>query len=114
METTLLDQILAEKREERERERREMLEKALKLVERLSGRYGFRQAVLFGSVLKEGRFCEDSDVDIAVEALPGEHFFALAAELSRTLGREVDLVELETCRFSGKIRKEGLRWIREH
>ena len=114
METTLLDQILAERRRERERERREMLGKALKLVERLSGQYGFRQAVLFGSLLREGRFHEDSDVNIAVEALPGEHFFALAAELSRTLGREVDLVEPETCRFSGKIRREGLRWIREH
>jgi len=114
MGTTLLDQVLCEKRGKREQERQEMLGKVLKLVEKLSERYGFRRAVLFGSILREGQFYEDSDVDIAVEALPGEHFFALAAELSRTLGREVDLVELENCRFSGKIRREGLRWMREH
>jgi predicted nucleotidyltransferase len=48
----------------------------------------------FGSVLRDD-FGEDSDVDVLIEFepdnIPGLQFFAMQEELSRILGREVDL-----------------------
>jgi predicted nucleotidyltransferase len=57
-------------------------------------RYHIRQLALFGSVLRED-FGPDSDLDILVEFEPGQvpglAFFAMEEELSRLLGRKVDL-----------------------
>jgi predicted nucleotidyltransferase len=57
-------------------------------------RYHIRQLALFGSVLRED-FQADSDIDVLVEFdpdhIPGLAFFAMEDELSRILGRKVDL-----------------------
>ena len=57
-------------------------------------RYGVGRLALFGSVLR-GDFTEKSDVNILVNfkeaAIPGLGFFEMQAELSRLLGRKVDL-----------------------
>ena len=53
-----------------------------------------RRLALFGSVLRPD-FGPDSDVDVLVEFapehIPGLRFFAMQDELSRILGRRVDL-----------------------
>ena len=53
-----------------------------------------RKLALFGSVLRED-FRPDSDVDVLVEFqqghVPGLAFFEMEGELSKILGREVDL-----------------------
>jgi uncharacterized protein len=53
-----------------------------------------RQLALFGSVLRDD-FRPDSDVDVLVEFdpgfVPGLKFFSLEDELSKILGRKVDL-----------------------
>jgi uncharacterized protein len=53
-----------------------------------------RRLALFGSVLRDD-FAADSDVDVLVEFEPGHRlgfaFFTLQDELSRMLGRRVDL-----------------------
>jgi predicted nucleotidyltransferase len=53
-----------------------------------------RQLALFGSVLRDD-FLPESDVDVIVEFesghVPGLDFFAMQDELSRILGRNVDL-----------------------
>jgi uncharacterized protein len=53
-----------------------------------------RQLALFGSVLRDD-FQPDSDVDVLVAFepgfVPGLEFFSLEDELSRILGRRVDL-----------------------
>ncbi|MEA2600977.1 MAG: uncharacterized protein QOF89_1969 [Acidobacteriota bacterium] len=53
-----------------------------------------RKLALFGSVLRDD-FGPDSDVDVLVELepghVPGLAFFAMEAELSKILGRKVDL-----------------------
>jgi predicted nucleotidyltransferase len=53
-----------------------------------------RRLALFGSVLRDD-FRPDSDVDVLVEFrpghIPGFAFFAMQDELSRILGRKVDL-----------------------
>jgi len=57
-------------------------------------RHHIRRLSLFGSALRGG-FRPDGDVDVLVEferdQVPGLAFFAMEAELSRILGRKVDL-----------------------
>jgi predicted nucleotidyltransferase len=57
-------------------------------------RYHIRKLAFFGSVLRDD-FGPNSDVDVLVEFesghVPGLAFFAMQDELSRILGRKVDL-----------------------
>lgn len=57
-------------------------------------RHRIRRLALFGSVLRDD-FGPDSDVDVLVEFedghAPGLAFFAMENELSKVLGRKVDL-----------------------
>ncbi|MGH6629383.1 MAG: nucleotidyltransferase family protein [Burkholderiales bacterium] len=57
-------------------------------------RHHIRRLAFFGSVLRED-FRADSDVDVLVEFepshVPGLAFFAMQDELTRILGRKVDL-----------------------
>ncbi|MGC9335473.1 MAG: nucleotidyltransferase family protein [Anaerolineae bacterium] len=57
-------------------------------------KHHMRRLALFGSTL-HGDSTADSDLDVLVEFepdhVPGLAFFAMEAELSRLLGREVDL-----------------------
>jgi len=63
-------------------------------LEVLCRTYGVRRLALFGSVIRDD-FGADSDVDILVEFQPdakvGLSFFSLQEELSKLLGRRVDL-----------------------
>ncbi|MBP6822555.1 MAG: nucleotidyltransferase family protein [Acidobacteria bacterium] len=63
-------------------------------IEDFCRRSNIRRLAFFGSVLRED-FRPDSDVDVLVEFepqhVPGLAFFSLEAELSRLLGRKVDL-----------------------
>jgi len=66
---------------------------------------------VFGSVLKPGRFREDSDVDIAVVSLPAGRSEAwLQSELGLRLERPVDVLNLNETGLRAKIEKEGERW----
>ena len=57
-------------------------------------RHGIRRLSLFGSVLRDD-FGPESDIDVLVEFdpenTPGLSFFAMESDLSRLLGRRVDL-----------------------
>src|ERR1700730_9670973 len=57
-------------------------------------RHHIRKLALFGSVLRDD-FQPSSDVDVLVEfepdCVPGLDFFSLESELSKILGRKVDL-----------------------
>lgn len=59
----------------------------------LAAQSGVALAVVFGSVAR-GEAGPGSDVDLAIRGDADR--FALAAELSRALGREVDVVPLDT------------------
>jgi predicted nucleotidyltransferase len=54
-----------------------------------------RLAVVFGSAARSTP-TRRSDLDIGVLGVPGARLAALAVRLSRTAGREVDLIALET------------------
>ena len=69
-------------------------------VGRLLAKAGVEVAILFGSAAK-GRLRPDSDIDIGIlpspdRALGFDEELALVAELEQILGREVDLVRLDT------------------
>jgi predicted nucleotidyltransferase len=74
----------------------------------LVGTHGAHRVVLFGS-LARGEPSEQSDVDLAVEGLPGEAYFSALADVTVALGCVVDLVRIETAPASlvARIAEEG-------
>lgn len=67
--------------------------------------------IVFGSLLKPGRFNENSDVDLALENEPANmSMYQLTSLLAENLGRPVDVVLLSECRFQEKVLREGERW----
>ena len=68
--------------------------------------------ILFGSLTRPGVFNDRSDVDLALESEPPQmSIYRLIAELMERLGRPVDILMLDQCRFRERIRREGEVWI---
>ena len=74
----------------------------------LVDKYGVSRILLFGS-LKTGGFTENSDIDLAVEGINAEDFFAALAEVNRLSRFVVDLKPLEDLEpyFRSRIHMEG-------
>ena len=69
------------------------------------------QVWVFGSLLRPGRFRENSDVDIAVVSLPpGRSEAWLQGELGLRLDRVVDVLSLSETRLRSKIEAGGEQW----
>jgi len=87
--------------------RKAVIEMSRVLVEK----FGAKRVWLFGS-LAEGLFWEGSDIDLAVEGLSSEVYFAALSEIWRLLpgGMELDLIPLEDAYESlrERILKEGV------
>ncbi|MHC1782481.1 MAG: nucleotidyltransferase family protein [Anaerolineaceae bacterium] len=68
-----------------------------KIITDFCQKYHIRQLSFFGSVVRND-FTPQSDIDVLVEFepdhIPGLNFFLMEAELSRLLGRKVDLQTL--------------------
>jgi len=64
------------------------------LVEVLVGEFGVRRVVLFGSLTK-GIAHRDTDVDLAVEGLAPEQYFAALTRCAEVARRNVDLVPID-------------------
>ena len=106
---TLLQRMSAERAERREAARvaaRERLRQALaELLPPGS------EVWVFGSVLRPGRFREDSDIDIAVERLPAGLSEAwLQYQLALRVDRGVDVLNLHETGLRARIEHEGERW----
>ncbi|MGA7540680.1 MAG: nucleotidyltransferase domain-containing protein [Steroidobacteraceae bacterium] len=66
---------------------------------------------VFGSILKPGRFREDSDVDIAVQSLPpGMSEAWLQHQVALRIDRGVDVLSLRETRLRARIESEGEKW----
>ncbi|MDX1688203.1 MAG: nucleotidyltransferase domain-containing protein [Candidatus Promineifilaceae bacterium] len=111
-DTSVLDRALAQRQARREEERRALLADVLRKLDALAEQFDLQEAYVFGSVARPGRYREDSDVDVAVAGLPSEQFISLMAQLSASLGRDVDMIELEKIHFADKIKREGIKWTR--
>lgn len=75
-------------------------------------KYDIEQAYIFGSLIRPVRFTQQSDVDLAVEAIAPENLFVAMTALAEAIGREVDLIELSKCSFAHRIRQEGIVWTK--
>jgi len=78
------------------------------IISLLAEKYDVRRILLFGS-LKTGGFTEDSDIDLAVEGIEAENFFAALAEVNRVSRFAVDLKPLEDLEpyFRSRVYLEG-------
>ncbi len=110
--TYRLDRVLAERQATLEQERLRLLDQVLRWLSEQGSQYGIDRAYLFGSVTRPGQFTATSDVDMAVEGLEPERFFAALGALVTALECEVDLVELSKCPFADRIRQTGVLWTR--
>ena len=86
-----------EKRKERANLREQAEQEAEALANILYTRYSASNVYLFGSLLEEGRFNENSDIDLAVEGLPGSIFFEAVGELLLRAKFPLNLISLRNC-----------------
>jgi predicted nucleotidyltransferase len=110
---SLWEQSLSEKRQRNEALRHSTLSSIDAVLRRLRSRYTWSEIYVFGSVLREGRFGPESDVDFAVLGLPKHDLYRLVGELSDALDRSVDVMVLEETRMAHSIRRKGVRWEAE-
>jgi predicted nucleotidyltransferase len=105
---TLLQQRDSERYLGRERMREEMRQRLRRALVELAPA---PTAIVFGSLVKPGRFSETSDVDVALTSEPAEMTTGLLSSLlAERLGRQVDVVLLFECRFRDRILREGETW----
>lgn len=78
----------------------------------LTQEFGAKRVYLFGSLVREGKFSERSDIDLAVEGIESHRFFEAGAALDRACDYRyrIDLVDLATARAGVKelILTEGV------
>ena len=113
-ETPLLDKALEREKREREELRLQLIKKLFDIFGRLRREVPFEDAYLFGSIIKPYKFMEGSDVDIGFTGLGDEYFFTAMSFISREISRDVDVVQLEGHRLAEKIKKDGIKWIKEN
>lgn len=85
----------------REQQRTQLIDRVRQVAAELKRLFGVKRVFLFGSVANADWFTPNSDVDLAVEGLSTDNFWAawrLAEEIIND--RPVDLVEMETAKAS--------------
>lgn len=108
-DTSIRDLAVRSERAVREEKREQCLSATLDALNALGSGLGMRSAYLFGSLVREGAFRQDSDVDIAVEgAVEPIH---AAARLSARIGREVQIVVLDGSPVARRALAAGTKWI---
>lgn len=103
-------QFVQKEQEDREKLRKQILQDVKKTFQILMEKYKWEDIYLFGSIVQEGRFQPNSDVDIAVRGLNKYDYYAFIGEVSEILNRRVDVIRLEECHFSSSIIKKGMQW----
>ena len=82
---------------EEQHERERLLKRIREAAAVLKTRFGVRRVMLFGSLAHAAWFMPDSDVDLAVEGLSGEDYWAAWRLVEEIIGeRPVDLIEIES------------------
>lgn len=105
--------LLQERDAARARRRLDVYEETRRrLKEALAELIPGHKIILFGSLTRPGVFNDRSDVDLALESEPSHmSVYRLISELMERLGRPVDVLMLDQCRFGQRIRREGEVWI---
>ncbi len=83
---------------------KEDITKAIKILKE----NGAKEVFIFGSIVN-GKFNENSDIDIAVKGLNEADFYRVASMLMFELNNEIDLIDLDDTenRFSQMLLKAG-------
>lgn len=106
--------FLLQKRDQAKAIERESLRQiALKKLHKALQKHLPEQAVwVYGSILVDGRFRLDSDIDIALE-IPSakDSLYALQSLMTEATGYEVDVCILQETRLKEAIMSKGERWI---
>ena len=77
-------------------ERAELLEKVRKAAEMLKSIYGANRVILFGSLVHEAWYSEDSDVDLAVEGIKPAEYWRAWRDIEKLFqSRQIDLIDYE-------------------
>lgn len=86
---------------------KEVLERELAEIIRLSKEFGAEKVLLFGSCLEDVESAQD--IDIAVKGVKPEKFFEMYGRILGEVGSEVDLIPLEDMRehFAKRILEKG-------
>jgi predicted nucleotidyltransferase len=105
---SLWEAALMEKYRRMELQRQESLAHAIEALKQFFRQKQVGEVYLTGSILRKGKYHSFSDIDIAVAGLEEDYFVTLV-ELEELLDRNVDLIELESCRFRREIQEGGLR-----
>ena len=78
----------------------------IRIVE-LSGKYGVKRTLLFGSAAMPDR--ESNDIDLGVTGVSDALFFKFYGELINALSKPVDLIDLEDgSSFSSMVSRDGI------
>ena len=88
---------IIEKQKEREHLRKRAYQEAQALANILYTKYSADNVYLFGSLLERQRFNENSDIDLAVEGLPGSIFFEAVGGLLLHTRFPLNLILLKNC-----------------
>lgn len=110
VDTHILDSAIARRKKLNEAVRTETFANTLDALVKAEEHFRIGNACLYGSVVERGRFCNKSDIDVAVEGVTSKDFFRLRSFLEDALGREVDLTDLADAPISEKIKKRGIPW----
>jgi predicted nucleotidyltransferase len=105
-DTSLWERAKEEKRDSREKARKKALSEVAEKLKTCFAGKKVKTVYLTGSILRENRFYDYSDVDVAVEGLE-EDYLRVLVEIEELLDRNVDLIELEKCRFKDLILQHG-------
>lgn len=109
--TYLLEEIEKQKLTDLEKKRQEILQLSIDIFKKYFSLLNVKSLYITGSLLIPFKFRSKSDIDIAVEGLLPEKYFQTIFELGELLPRQVEIIELEDCRFAEKIIKTGLKII---
>ncbi|MBF8275039.1 MAG: hypothetical protein HW390_112 [Candidatus Brocadiaceae bacterium] len=105
---SLWERSLGEEYKERKKERLDILKVSVKALKRYFKGKDVKRVFLVGSILKKSGFYPFSDIDVAVGGLKEEYFKTLLG-LEDVLERNVDLIEIEKCRFKDSLERKGLK-----
>jgi uncharacterized protein len=107
----LFEKILLQKQQERELDRTELLSNTIDVLKSVAPQFSLTAAYVTGSLVIPGRFHSHSDIDVAVTGLTDTNYFSFMAQIQELLPRQVEVIELEKCRFADKIIETGIKAV---
>jgi predicted nucleotidyltransferase len=104
--------LLAKEEKERkhvEEERKTLFKKVISVLEK-EFKGSSVEVYLIGSILQPFNFTARSDIDVVLKNYKGDRF-EFWARLEREIGRKVEIIPFETCRFQELVVKNGFKVI---